>query len=325
MYKNMLLCSSHFAWFESLQKSELMLMFADVGACMNLRRNDDRFGLRLDTPADTGVFNVSLSFFTESFLFNLWFPVFDLSGSRFFSLRALSKVLLEYRPLASEPESRPLNDAALAGGAINELWLGAIDDGRNDSFFTLTPSTVDVVASIELLLFGMDDIVGLAINDLLLLNPVFNLLFVLRILAAVIVVGAVVSSALLGADVVSVEQLGFGSTSVSVDGLCVNDIDGVDEFDGGIAMIFSLFRLFFASIFISVKTLFDRVFSSDESRFGVSVSVSSRPDDPISNSKLGTSISVTVSLVTFISELSLLFSALTCVDDDSSSISLSLW
>lgn len=249
------------------------------------------------------------------------FPVFAFtlrSGSFFFSARALSNVVLEYRPLPSEPESRALDDA----GVANELWF-VIGDGLNDNFLTLTTSICDVLASVELI-FGIVDIVGLAINDLLLLRPLFSLLLILRILTVAVVVFVFVfgvSSALLGADVDSTEQLGFGSNSVSVDGLCVNDIDGVDAFDGGIETIFSIFRLFFASIFISVNTLFDRVFSSDDSRFGVSVSVSSRPDDGISNSKFGTSISA-VSLVALISVLSLLFSAFSVIGGDSSSISL---
>lgn len=118
------------------------------------------------------------------------------------------------------------------------------------------------------------------------------------------IVAFVSSAPLVGDGVVSVEQPGFGSDSVSVDGLDVNgDIVAVDVVDIGVVTIFSILRLFFASMLISVSTLV-RDFSSDDSRFDVSMSVSSRPDDGMSMSSTDSSSL----LFKFISGISMVFS-----------------
>lgn len=135
------------------------------------------------------------------------------------------------------------------------------------------------------------------------------------------------SMILLGIDsIASVEQPGFGSDSVSVDGLGVVNGDSVagDVADMGVVTIFSMLRLFFASMLISVST-FTRDFSSDDSRFDVSMSVSSRPDDGMSKSNTDSSVKSSL-LFKFISGISMLFSTFS-VDDcrlSSSSISFSL-
>lgn len=124
---------------------------------------------------------------------------------------------------------------------------------------------------------------------------------------------------LLGFDgAVSVEQPGFGSDSVSVDGLGVSgDRVAVDVIDIGVVVVFSILRLFFASMLISVST-FVRDFSSDDSRFDVSMSVSSRPDDGMSMSNTDSSVKSSL-LFKFISGISRLFS--TFSNDDCGSLS----
>lgn len=125
----------------------------------------------------------------------------------------------------------------------------------------------------------------------------------------------VVSSMLLfGCDgAVSVEQPGLGSISVSVDGLgVIGDRVDVDVVDIGVVTIFSIFRLFFASMLISVSTLV-RDFSSDDSRFDVSMSVSSRPDDGMSMSSTDSSVKSSL-LFKFISGISMLFSTFSSND-----------
>lgn len=115
---------------------------------------------------------------------------------------------------------------------------------------------------------------------------------------------------------VSVEQPGLGSDSVSIDGLgVIGDrvaVDGVD-IDNGVVTIFSILRLFFASMLISVST-FARDFSSDDSRFDVSMSVSSRPDDGMSMSNTDSSVKSSL-LFKFISGISMLLFSTFSNDD----------
>lgn len=116
---------------------------------------------------------------------------------------------------------------------------------------------------------------------------------------------------------VSVEQPGFGwgrSDSVSVDEPGVNGdiIVGVavaDVVDICVVTIFSILRLFLASMLISVSTLARVLFSSDDdSRFDASISVSSSPDDGMSMSNADSSIKSSSLLFKLISGISMLFS-----------------
>lgn len=122
---------------------------------------------------------------------------------------------------------------------------------------------------------------------------------------------------------VSVEQPGLGSDSDSVDGLGVSgDRVAVDVVDRGVVTIFSILRLFFASMLISVST-FVRDFSSDDSRVDVSMSVSSRPDDGMSMSNTDSSVKSSL-LFKLISGISMLFSTFSIDDFSSPSSSLSI-
>lgn len=131
-----------------------------------------------------------------------------------------------------------------------------------------------------------------------------------------------------GSTVASVEQPGFGSPddSVWVDEHGVNGgIVAVDVVDIGVDTTFSILRLFFASMLISVSTLV-RDFSSDDSRFDVSMSVSSSPDDGMSSSNVEPPMKSTL-LFKFSSGMFMPFSTFSVVADGcccSSSVSFSL-
>lgn len=178
-------------------------------------------------------------------------------------------------------------------------------------FFTLTAPILGVPASDELIfdIDANDDGLPMILwlHTLTAWLPIFFRVFCIEAIMLD------VSSA--GDVVVSVEHPGFGSDSVSVDGLGVNgDIVAVDAVDIGVVTILSILRLFFASILISVSTLV-RNFSSDDSRFDDSMSVSSRPDDGMSKSNTDSSLKSSL-LFKFISGISIQFSTFSVAIDD---------